>query len=84
MKLETKYAVGQRFWIVYEHDGEITCYLDTIEEIAFSSRGVVYLSTYNQDETLEKDIILENDIDRLMSKILEYQEQIDAYRRCSK
>lgn len=78
MKIETKYDVGQRFWIVYEHDREITCYIDTIEEIAFSSRGVVYFSAYNQDETLEDDIILEGDLEGLTAKILEYQKQIDA------
>ena len=36
MKIETKYDIGQRIWIVYEHKGEAHIYEDEIVEICFA------------------------------------------------
>lgn len=76
MKIETKYDIGQRIWIVYEHQGEIHVYEDKIIEICIAEKGTVYLPNSCTDEVEEEEIILYKDMDKLVSKIKELAEDV--------
>lgn len=79
MEIKTKYDIGQRIWIVYKADGEISMYIDTIAEISYSENlGVVYFPDICQEELKENEIILEEDIDKLLKEILKLQREIDS------
>lgn len=76
MKIETKYDIGQRIWIIYEHQGEIHVYEDKIIEICIAEKGAVYLPNSSTDEVEEKDVILYENTDMLVNKIKEVMEEI--------
>ena len=76
MKIETKYDIGQRIWIVYEHQGEIHVYEDKIIEICIAEKGTVYLPNSCTDEVEESEIILYEDTEKLVNKIKEVMEEI--------
>lgn len=76
MKIETKYDIGQRIWIVYEHKGEVHVYEDKIIEICIAEKGTVYLPNSCTDEVEESEIILYEDTDKLVERIKELTEQI--------
>lgn len=89
MKLETKYNIGDRVWIVYEsrinnqfhHDepaGEISVYEDSIVAIEVDKDGTHYLLKYSDCMDLEeKDIILYDETDKLINTIKELMNEIN-------
>lgn len=90
MKLETKYNIGDRIWVVYEpilnnqfhHNepaGEISVYEDTINSIEIYDDGILYfLEVADIIEGLkEEDIILYDDTDKLINKIKELMNEIN-------
>lgn len=79
MEIKTKYNIGDKIWIIYRNDGEISMYVDTIVEISFNEDlGVMYFSDICSEEIKEDEVILEHEIDRLLSKILDLKKEIDA------
>lgn len=89
MKLETKYNIGDRIWVVYEPiinnqyikdtpAGEVSVYDDYIDTIDIDKDGIRYLLKYSDyTDAKEEDIILYNDTDKLINKIKELMNEIN-------
>lgn len=89
MKIETKYNIGDRVWIVYEQiinnqyhhnepSGEICVYDDYICAIDIDKDGLRYLLKYSDCMDLEeKDIILYDETDKLINTIKELMNKIN-------
>jgi len=75
MKIESKYEVGQRVWVVYEHQGEVSVYDDLIAEICVNKDGLYYMLETACIDRKEEDIILYEDKKELVSKIEERGER---------
>ena len=73
MNIKTKYNIGEKIWIVYEHKKEIHVYIDEISNIIVNEKGnFAYcpkLSEY--EEYKEEDIIPYKNKLKLMEKINE-------------
>ena len=79
MEIKTKFNIGNKIWIVYRTDVEISMYVDTIVEISYNEdMGVMYFADIYSEEIKEDEVILEHEIDRLLSKILDLKKEIDA------
>ena len=87
MKIETKYNIGDKVWIVYEPEinstksGEISIYTDTIAEIIFYKNEIVYDFDLYPDELKESEIILYDEKDKLLAKIEELTNKIEERER---
>ena len=79
MKIETKYNIGDKVWIVYEGDfyNEVSIYTDTIIEVTFYENGLVYNFENYPDELKEDEIILYDEKDKLLQKIEELTNKIN-------
>lgn len=89
MKIETKYNIGDKVWIVYEGDFynsstgerqnscEVSVYTDTITEFTFYENGLVYNFENCPDELKEDEIILYDDKIALLDKIEELMNKIN-------
>lgn len=89
MKIETKYNIGDKVWIVYEANiyksdtgeyeptGEVSIYTDTIMEVTFYENGLVYNFENYPDELKEDEIILYDEKDKLLQKIEELMNKIN-------
>lgn len=75
MKIETKYEIGQRVWILYENRGEVCVFDDIITEIIYRDK-VCYFVKQACDEFEEDKMILYEDKEGLANKILELMEDI--------
>ena len=71
MKVETKYEIGQKIWVVYSNNGEAAVYQDTIDEICINKAGLLYLTKIAYVELEEDEIIPYQNDSRLLSKIKE-------------
>ena len=72
MKLETKYEVGQRIWIVYEDKEEVHLYDDLIVNILINEdREIIYCTKEAYEELNEDEIILYEEAGKLINKIKE-------------
>ena len=81
MKIETKYNIGDRIWVVYEPiinnkygqnqpAGEISVYADEISSIEIDEDGITYvLKDSDYTELKEDEIILYHETDKLLEKI---------------
>ena len=76
MKIETKYEIGQRIWVVYADRGEVCIYDDYIGWISVDKEGLTYGLEEACDDKKEEDIILYNDKEKLLKKIEETMKQI--------
>lgn len=80
MKIETKYNIGDKVWIVYEANtphglsGEVNLYDDVITDIIIDKNGVSYATEHT--DVHEKDIILYEDGEALLNKIQEVMNAI--------
>lgn len=81
MKIQTKYEIGQRVWIVYENRGEACVYDDHIEEICVGENGLYYMLKEACIDGNENDIILYEDTDKLVEKIKQIMEDIRKKER---
>lgn len=43
MKIETKFSIGDRIWVVYEHRGEVHVYSDEIDSMMIERDNKVTL-----------------------------------------
>ena len=76
MTIQTKYEIGQRVWIIYENNGEVCVYDDTIAEIGVDDKRIYYILDNACIDIAEEDIILYEDTDKLVDKIKETMENI--------
>jgi hypothetical protein len=77
MKIETKYDIGQRIWIVYEHQKEVQVYEDFIANILIDEDNkLLYCSKESYEEYKEEDIILYEETEKLVNKIKEVMKEI--------
>lgn len=76
MKIESKYNIGDRIWVVYENQGEVSVYEDTISEIVINENGIIYISGTTCIDINEEDIILYDDREGLANKIIETMNEI--------
>ena len=42
MQIKSKYDIGQRIWVVYENQGEVSIYDDYIDEICVNNEKQIY------------------------------------------
>lgn len=75
MKIETKYNIGDRVWVVYEANGEASVYDTVIEEIAFNNKETYYYGKEAID-IREPNMIPYNDSDELYNKIVDLMNEI--------
>lgn len=76
MTIQTKYEIGQRVWIIYEHQGEACVYDDYIDEICIGENGLYYMVKEACIDRAEKDIVLYEDTDKLVEKIKQIMQEI--------
>ena len=70
MKLESKYEIGQKIWIVYSNKGEVCIYDDTISEIAKNKSHMYYVTETACIELEEDEIIPYENTIQLLEKII--------------
>ena len=76
MKIQTKYEIGDKVWIIYENKGEACVYDDYIEEICVGENGLYYMLKEACIDRNENDIILYEDTDKLVEKIKRIMQEI--------
>ena len=76
MTIQTKYEIGQRVWVVYEHQGEVCVYDDYIDEICIGENGLYYMLKEAWIDRAEEDIVLYEDTDKLVEKIKQIMQEI--------
>ena len=75
MKIETKYNIGDKVWVVYENQGEVSVYDTIVEEIVFNNKETYYYGKEAID-IYEPNMILYNDSDELYNKIIDLMNEI--------
>ena len=72
MQIKSKYEIGQRIWVVYEDQREVSVYDDYIDEICVNNEKQIYYILKNACiDREEKDIVLYEDTETLVQKIKE-------------
>lgn len=70
MRIETKYSLGDRIWVIYsDTNREVRLYEDIIKEIVINNEKILYYGDVCGEEIEEKDIILYTDMDKLIDTI---------------
>lgn len=81
MTIETKYNIGDRIWIAYEHNGEVHVYEDYITEVVIrgdieltpmgstNNRKIEYIGKLCPEGIPEEEIVPYNDSDKLIRTI---------------
>ena len=75
MKIETKYNIGDRVWVVYENQGEVCVYDTEITDIFIDKDGINYYGKEGTDY-LEDLLISYNEKDKLLERILSIMNEI--------
>lgn len=80
MKIETKFNIGERVWVVYEYNGELSVYSDVVDGFSIDNKGdlTVYLKDSDYFERNESDLILYDDTEALIEKIIDTDKQINS------
>lgn len=77
MDIKTKYNIGDKIWIVYESNGKICILSDIIESYLISEdETIIYVKDSDCVELKEDDVILYDDTEALIKKIIELDEKI--------
>lgn len=78
MKIETKFNIGDRIWIVYEDRKEIHVYSDEIDSMCVerNNKVAIYLKNSDAFDTYEEDVFKYEDTEGLMNKIKELDDKI--------
>ena len=78
MKIETKFNIGDRVWIVYENKGEVNVYSDEIDSFVIESDGRVSVYFKNSDalDVYEEDLIAYEDDKGLLDRIKKLDKEI--------
>ncbi len=75
MQIKSKYDIGQRVWVVYKNQGEVSVYDDYIDEICVNNEKQIYYILKNVcTDREENEIILYEDTETLVKKIKEILE----------
>lgn len=75
MKIETKYNIGDKVWVVYENQGEVCVYDTEITDIFIDKDGINYCGKEGTDY-LEDLLISYNEKDKLLERILSIMNEI--------
>lgn len=75
MKINTKYEIGQHVWHIYENKGEVCVFDDFIGWITIED-DIYYTLKESTVDVKEEDIILYEDTDTLLKKIIEIMKDI--------
>lgn len=75
MKIETKYNIGDRVWVVYEDRGEVSVYDTTIDSICYEKDGLCYF-TKECNDYLEEMLIPYSDTTELLNRIISLMNEI--------
>lgn len=78
MKIETKFDIGDRIWVVYEDRREIHVYSDEIDSMCVerNNKVTIYLKNSDAFDTYEEDVFKYEDTEGLMNKIKELDDKI--------
>ena len=76
MKIETKYEIGNRIWIVYKSQGVVCIDDDYISYIIYDDK-IRYNTGKTYKEVNEDEIILYNDTEKLSKRIKELMQEIN-------
>lgn len=76
MKIQTKYEIGDKVWIVYENKSEVCVYDDIIAEIGVDDKRIYYILENACIDIGEEEIVLYEDTDKLVEKIKQIMEDI--------
>ena len=74
MRLETKYNIGDKIWVVYLDRGEVSVFDDIIKEINILEDGIEYWCDKARDAIKENEIVKYEDEIGLVNKIKELLE----------
>ena len=75
MKINTKYEIGQHVWHIYENKGEVCVFDDFIGWITIED-DMYYTLKESTIDVKEEDVILYEDTDTLLKKIIEIMKDI--------
>lgn len=75
MKIETKFELGEKVWVVYQNNGEVSIYDDKISEICVDEDGIYYILKEACIDVRE-EIIAYEDKEKLANKIEELMKEI--------
>lgn len=75
MEIKTKFAIGDKVYILYRTgDMKVTLMKDEIAKIVITDKGIVYYGKIMDAEFKEEEIVLINDYEHLIKKIIELAE----------
>lgn len=77
MVINNKFEIGQRVFIVYKYQGEVSVYDDYIAEISINNNGINYWLEYATTDRVESDLVDYNDTDALVTKIKKLLEELE-------
>lgn len=85
MKIETKFNIGDRVWIVYENKGEVNVYSDEIDSMTIENSGrlLIWFKDSDAMDVYEEELIEYNNLKKLAEKILEIDNKIRK-EKCEK
>ena len=75
MQINTKYEIGQHVWHIYENKGEVCVFDDFIGWITIED-DMYYTLKESTVDVKEEDIILYEDTNTLLKKIIEIMKDI--------
>lgn len=78
MEIKSKFELGQRVWLIFKNEEhkELELFSDTIENIIIDSKKtILYFMKEFQDEVAEEDVIAYEDTDKLLKKIIAYDNE---------
>lgn len=78
MKIETKFNIGDRVWIVYENRGEVNAYSDEIDSMTIGNSGrlLIWFKDSDAMDVYEEDLIRYEDLKTLSERILELDNKV--------
>ena len=78
MKIETKFNIGDRVWIVYENRGEVNVYSDEIDSMTIENSGRLSIWFKDSDamDVYEEDLITYEDLKTLSERVLELDNKV--------
>lgn len=83
MKINTKYEIGQHVWHIYENKGEVCVFDDFIGWITIED-DMYYTLKESTVDVKEEDIILYEDTNTLLKKIIEIMKEIKKKEQLDK
>lgn len=79
MDIKTKYNIGDKVWIVYENNGEVCVFSDVIDSYLISEdETIIYVKDSDCVDLKEDDVILYDDTEALIEKIMEIDKQYEG------